>query len=134
MLGKGNEVLSDQQEVFQERKSPRYSLNAGITIEGFDGEGKIENISNAGCCMESATYVSIIPDTVYLVTIIPAKNENLRPFSQKLKASWTKSSEKLFQAGFSLAEGQSNDQLDKYVQLLGSRGAIPNYGNTGKGK
>ena len=129
LFDKQKENLSDQQAVYQQRKAPRYSLKAGISIEGFEGEGMLGNISISGCCMESSTFVSIIPGEQYQVTVIPGQDENIRPFSQKFVASWTKSSEMLFQAGFSLESGQSNTQMKQYVDLLTSRGVPPDYGN-----
>ena len=108
MFFKKKEKLSDQQALYQKRKVPRYSLKAGITIDGFEGEGMLENICVTGCCMESSTYVSLMPDEVYQVTIKPVQGEDFKPFSHKLKVSWTKSSETLFQAGFSLDNGQRN--------------------------
>ena len=132
IFGKKKENLSDKRAVYQKRKAPRFTLDATITIEGFEGEGALENISNSGCCMESATYVSIIPDDVYEVLIRPCNNDNIKPFYQKLKATWTKSSEKHFQAGFTLDGGQSNPHMEEYVKQLNAHGVNPDYGNMSK--
>ena len=123
------EKLTDQQAVFREREEPRYSLKAGITIEGFEGEGLMENISISGCCMESTTYAAILPDEVYNVTINPGPNDNIKPFTKKIKAAWTKCSEDIFQAGFLLEDKQSNIQFKQYVELLDSSGVVPDYWN-----
>ena len=125
---KKKDDLSDQQAVYQKRKAPRYDLSAGASIVGFEGEGALNNISITGCCMESATYVSLIPDETYNVTIIPGQEAKLSPFSQNLKVTWTKSSEMLFQAGFTIEGGTKNTQMEKYVNLLNSLGAKPDYG------
>ena len=129
LFGKKKENLSDQQAMFQKRKVPRYALTADASIEGFEGEGVLENICVSGCCLQSATYVSLIPDEVYKVTILPGPGETIKPFTSQLKVSWTKSSEMLFQAGFSLDSGQSSHQLEQYVDILKSRGVQPDYGN-----
>jgi hypothetical protein len=126
---KKKEDLSDQLAVYQERKDPRYVLTAGISLEGFDGEGLMQDVSNSGCRLESSTFVSIIPDQVYKVTITPDSKDGIGPFSLKLKLNWTRSSEALFQAGFSLEEDQSNTQLKRYAELLHARGVKPDYGN-----
>ena len=44
LFDKKKKSLSDQQAVYRERKAPRYSLNADISIAGFEGEGALENI------------------------------------------------------------------------------------------
>ena len=131
---KKNEGLSDQFAVYHERGAPRwgspkYKLDAGISIEGFEGEGLLGNISITGCCMESVTYVAITPDQVYQVKIIPSSGDDIESFGLKLKVNWTKSSETLFQAGFSLDDGQNDNRLKQYVELLKARGVQPDYGN-----
>ena len=135
---KKNEELTDQHAVFQERGSPRWGspqnvLSAGITISGFEGEGQVGNVSITGCSLHSVTYVNIIPDEIYDVRIIPEKVDNLAPFSLKLKLSWTKSSETLFLAGFSLDGGSSSAELKRYVEILRGRGIPPDFGNMGSG-
>jgi hypothetical protein len=61
--------------------------------------------------------------------IIPGPEDALKPFSLKLKLNWTKSSETLFEAGFSLEDGQDASQLKRYVDLLHARGISPDYGD-----
>ena len=134
---KKKQELGDQQGAsFQERKAPRwgkpqFNLLAGISINGYDGEGQLGNISISGCSLLSVTYVNIKPDEVYQVKITPPPEDKLEPFSLNLKLSWTKSSETLFYAGFSLEKGNSNHNLSHYVEVLRSRGALPDYGNMG---
>jgi len=138
MLFKKKKVeLTDQLATYQERKSPRWGnpkqeLDAGITIDGFEGEGQVGNISISGCSLKSVTYISIIPDEIYSVKIIPGKNENMPPFSLKLKLSWTKSSEEVFMAGFALEGNEGSASLKNYVETLRLRGFEPDYGNMGQ--
>ena len=131
---KKKDELGDQLAEFREREAPRwgapnYELDAGITIDGFDGEGQLGNISVSGCSLKSVTYINITPDEVYNIRIIPGKEEKMTPFSLKMKLNWTKCSEAVFLAGFSLMEGQNNAMLESYVEVLKLRGLIPDYGN-----
>ena len=129
---KKGEELSDQLAVYKERESPRFApAKAGITIEGIEGEGLAGNISISGCSMESITYANIMPNQVYKVMIIPDKDEGIDPFGLALKLNWTKSSEMLFQAGFSVDPGQNCAQLKRYVDHLQTHGIKPDYGNMG---
>ena len=139
LFGKKTEELSDQLAVYHEREFPRwgssqYALKAGVSIEGFEGEGQLGNFSVSGCSMESVTYVDLTPNKEYQLKIIPAQDENMEPFSLKFILNWTKSSETLFQAGFSLGDGQSTAQLKKYAELLQARGIKPDYGQKKLGK
>jgi len=131
---KKKEVLSDQTAIYHERGAPRWGapqndLDAGITIAGFDGEGQIGNVSISGCCMKSVTYVNITPNEVYKAAIIPGRNDNMKPFSLRLKLTWTKSSETMFLAGFSLEGNEGSTQLRNYVEMLRAHGVTPDYGN-----
>jgi hypothetical protein len=126
---KKEEDLGDQFAVFQERKAPRFASNAGISIEGFEGEGLLKNVSVSGCCLESVTYAAITPNQTYRVKIIPGADEKMEPFNIKLVANWIKSSETLFEAGFSLEESERNPLPKRYVELLQMRGVKPEYGN-----
>jgi len=134
LFKKKKEELSDQLTVYQERKAPRwgtpqYEIKAGIKINGFEGEGQLGNISISGCSIISVTYVNIIHDKIYDVKIIPEKSDNMNSFTIKMKLSWTKSSEDLFIAGFSLDTGETNYQLKQFVEILKARGIKPDYGN-----
>ena len=133
---KKKEDLSDQTAVYKERQSPRwgkprFELNTGIAINGFEGEGKLGNVSATGCSMESVTYVALMPDKMYNIRIIPGGNDAIEPFDISLKLSWTKSSETLFQAGFYLDEDGDGSKLNRYVEYLRGRGLLPDYGTTG---
>jgi len=131
---KKKEELTDQLASFQERKSPRlgtpkYDIDCGITIAGFEGEGQIGNVSVTGCSLKSVTFINIVPNKVYQAKIIPGKNDKMEPFDLKLKLNWTKSSEAVFQAGFSLEGGDGSFQLKRYIDQLRSRGIELDYGN-----
>jgi hypothetical protein len=129
---KKKEELNDQFAVFQEREMPRFAANGGISIEGFEGEGLLKNISISGCCLESVTYVAITPNQAYQVTLKPGECTNMESFTLKLLVNWTKSSETLFEAGFSLEEGRKNPLLERYAEQLQIQGVQPEYGNMQK--
>ena len=126
---KNKDELSDQLAVYKEREAPRYMLDAGISLEGFEGEGQLGNVSVSGCCMASVTYAAITPGEVYNVKIIPGAQDKLNPFNLKLKINWIKSSEAVFYAGFSLENGPNQNQLRRYTEILHARGVAPDYGN-----
>jgi len=137
LFKKKKEELSDQLATFQERGSPRLGapqveLKSGIKIAGFEGEGQLGNVSITGCSLKSVTYINIIPDKTYKITIVPDNEDKMQPFSLNMKLSWTKSSETIFLAGFSLESDEGKEQLKRYVDILRSRGIEPDYGNIKK--
>ena len=131
---KKKEEVADQHALYQQRGSPRwgsaqFELNAGITIDGYDGEGQLGNVSITGCNMKSVTYVNMTPGETYQATIIPGEEDKITPLRLRFKLSWTKSSETIFYAGFALEKGEDDTQLKNYVESLRSRGVMPDYGN-----
>ena len=134
-LRKKEEELTDQFTVYKERDMPRFAANAGISVQGFEGEGLLKNVSSTGCCMESVTYVAIKPDEVYQVKINPDSGEKKNEsFALELTVTWTKSCETSFEAGFHLGPGQTGAVLNRYTELLQSRGIQPEYGRVKEGK
>jgi hypothetical protein len=135
---KKREELGDQFAVYQEREMPRFAAKGGcaggITIEGFEGEGLVKNISASGCCLESVTYAAITPNQTYQARISPGPEINLDPFTLRLTVSWTKSSEMAFEAGFALEKDEKDPRLERYVEQLQTRGVEPEYGNMGCGR
>jgi hypothetical protein len=125
------EELKDHFDIHHERKTPRYASQAGITFAGFEGEAKVKNVSLLGCCLESVTYASILPDEVYTAKIILEARKKIEAFDLRLKLHWSRSNETLYEAGFTLEDNQSNTKLLQYVELLCSDGIQPEYGNMG---
>ena len=133
-LRKKEEKLDDQLAVFQTRNTPRFASGAGISIEGFEGEGLVRNVSMTGCCMESVTYVAVKPDDIYQVRIIPDADEKKEPFTAKLVVTWIKSSETLFEAGFHVEADQiESSPIRRYAEALRDRGVPPDYGDMKQG-
>ena len=129
-LGKKEEELNDQLAVFRVRDTPRFASRAGISIEGFEGEGLVRNVSMTGCCMESITYVAVKPNDVYQVRILPNADDKEQPFTARLVVTWIKSSETLFEAGFHVEANQvDNSPIRRYAETLQARGVPPDYGN-----
>ena len=133
-LKKKRKELTDQLAVYQERGAPRWGaphcdLNAVISISGFEGEGLLGNVSISGCSMESVTYVALMPTEVYEVKITTGPEDVMPPIVLRFKLSWTKCSEEIFRAGFSIEDNKKNPQLKRYVDLLRTRGVVPDYGN-----
>jgi hypothetical protein len=128
---KKQEEPGDQFAAYHERQTPRYTVNGGISIEGFEGEGLLKYISDSGCCMESVTYVSIKPSQVYQLRINPGPDTNMEPFTTRLTLNWIKSSEMVFEAGFVLEGAEQDPHLVRYIEQLRLQGARPEYGNMG---
>jgi hypothetical protein len=130
---KNKKELGDQFAVFHERDVPRFASGGGIAIEGFEGEARVKNVSASGCCLESVTYAALVPDKVYRLTISPGEGSPVKAFNILMKLNWARSSEMLFEAGFSLdapkGSTHKDPMLERYIAQLRNEGVQPEYGN-----
>jgi hypothetical protein len=101
---KKEKKIDDRISSYQNRENTRYDTQAGFVIEGFEGEGLLKNISLPGLCLESVTYVGLIPKEQYNIKIIPEPLSHLDLFGVKAEVNWIKSTEFSFEAGFTIIE------------------------------
>ncbi|MDR2096343.1 MAG: PilZ domain-containing protein [Treponema sp.] len=120
MFFRKKKEIDDQFSSYQNRETLRYDTDAGITIDGFEGEGLLKNISVPGLCLESVTYVEITPKERYKIKIIPTPLAHIEPFEVRAEANWIKSSELAFEAGFSIIEPSQDktSSIKRYIEFL----------------
>jgi hypothetical protein len=104
-------------------RAPRYKSLASISINGFDGEALLKNISITGFCMESKTFVNITPGTTYGMHIVPEVSTSLEQFDVEVEARWVLSEVFRFDVGFLLTKTQSRKDMDRYIEFLKQKGA-----------
>jgi hypothetical protein len=102
------------------RRSVRYGSVAGIRIneKGFEGEALLTDISDHGFCMESKTYVALVPEERYLIQITPEDAPGIGTFELHVEVRWARSTAPLFMAGFAIIGVTANHALQRYVDYL----------------
>jgi hypothetical protein len=105
-------------------RAPRYASLAKVTINGFEGEAVLRNVSTGGFCMESKTYAAITVGECYTMRIMPENSSNLQAFELDVEVRWVKSTETSFSSGFLVVKLPAGRFLEKYIDYIKSRGQL----------
>jgi hypothetical protein len=99
-------------------RPPRYTSLARISMNGFEGEAVLRNVSIGGFRMESKTYVTITVGDRYAIVIKPENASRLQAFEMEVEVRWVKSSETSFNCGFSITKPPDGRSLEKYIDYI----------------
>jgi hemerythrin len=100
------------------RREQRYTSRAYITVKGFEGIALIRDINTGGFCLASKTYVEMNPKERFSIKITPETETGVGSFEMSVEVRWTRSSPKLFAAGFSILGQDASKNLDRYIVYL----------------
>jgi hypothetical protein len=107
------------------RSADRYDCIARISINGFEGEALLRNISMAGFCLESRTYAAITVGEHYIMQIKPEPISNIQPFDLEIEVRWIKSTETKFSAGFLIVKSPADRSLERYISYVKTQSNKP---------
>ncbi|MDR2757843.1 MAG: hypothetical protein LBB78_00515 [Spirochaetaceae bacterium] len=105
-------------------RPPRYTSVAHITISGFSGKALLRNISLGGFCMESKTYVAIVPEESHTMCLLPEVSANIKPFEITVEVRWVQSTESKFSAGFLVSKFPADRSFEKYLGYIKDRNSV----------
>jgi hypothetical protein len=88
-------------------RAPRYDCMARISIEGFEGEAVMRNISPGGFRMESRAHREIAVHTLCSVRIDPEDGSGLQTFDLEAEVRWVQSNEDILSVGFMVPGAES---------------------------
>ncbi|MDR1626717.1 MAG: PilZ domain-containing protein [Spirochaetia bacterium] len=104
-------------------RAPRYASLARISINGFEGEAVLRNVSIGGFRMESKTYAAITGGERYAIRIKPETASRLSAFELEVEARWVKSTEASFTSGFLVTKPPTDRSLEKYIDYIKIKGS-----------
>jgi hypothetical protein len=104
--------------VVDKRKAQRYSSVAGISVNGFEGQALLKDISNSGFCLESATCVMMNVNEQYIVKITPEPSLNIKPFEVSVGVQWVKNAEDSFETGLKIIKPPLGQAFKQYLEAL----------------
>ncbi|MDR2245831.1 MAG: PilZ domain-containing protein [Treponema sp.] len=99
-------------------RPPRYVSVTRVSINGFEGEAVLRNVSTGGFRMESRTYVTIAVGEHYVMWIKPESASGLEPFELEVEVRWVQSTENKFSSGFLIVKYPSDGSIDKYIRYV----------------
>jgi hypothetical protein len=119
-MGKGKKAAETSGPVSAaSQRPPRYSCAAYVSINGFEGQALLRNISIGGFCLESRTYAALKQGEEHSMTITSDSTSGLAPFEIKVEVRWVRSTETSFNAGFAMVKSSvGNRAMEKYIDYL----------------
>jgi hypothetical protein len=98
-------------------RAPRYASLAMVSINGFEGQAVLRNVSMGGFCMESKTFADMDVGASYVIHIAPEKHAGISHFELTVEVRWILSSPEKFSVGFRVIQGNSR-AFEKYIDYL----------------
>ncbi|MDR1353498.1 MAG: PilZ domain-containing protein [Treponema sp.] len=98
-------------------RAPRYTSLAMVSINGFEGQAVLRNVSIGGFCMESKTFADMDVLSSYTIRINPESSAGIGQFELTVEIRWIQSSPEKFSVGFKTIHGNSH-LFEKYVRFL----------------
>jgi hypothetical protein len=98
-------------------RAPRYTSLAMVSINGFEGQAALRNVSIGGFCMESKTFADMDVGSSYAIRVTPEEHAGIGHFELTVEVRWILSSPEKFSVGFRITQGNSRT-FEKYVEFL----------------
>jgi hypothetical protein len=99
-------------------RPPRYVTITRVSINGFEGEAVLRNVSTGGFCMESRTYAAIDAGGHYTMWIKPEATSGVKFFELEVEVRWIKSTETKFSCGFLVVNYPVDRSFEKYIDYI----------------
>jgi hypothetical protein len=111
----------ESSSVAESPRAPRYTSVARVSINGFEGEAVLRNISTGGFRMESKTYAAITVGEHYVMQIKPEAISKLPSIELEVEVRWIQSTETSFSCGFLIVKQPADPFFVKYVDFIKKR-------------
>jgi hypothetical protein len=119
MMFKKKTAVTGEAALAANPRAPRYDCRAYVSINGFEGQAALKNISIGGFCMESKTYAALKQGEEHIMTITAGETSGLAPFQIKVEVRWIRSTENSFSAGFAVIKSLvGNRAMEKYIDYI----------------
>jgi hypothetical protein len=96
-------------------RAPRYECMARISIEGFEGEAVMRNVSPGGFRMESRVHREIAVHTLCSVRVAPEDGSGIQAFDLEAEVRWVRIDEDSLSAGFMVPGKVAEESFESYV-------------------
>jgi hypothetical protein len=114
--GKGKENTAADTK----NRPPRYTSLARVSINGFEGQAALRNVSTGGFRMESKTFADMDIGASYDIHVTPEEHTGISHFELTVEVRWIVSSPEKFSVGFRIVHGAGR-AFEKYVDYLKER-------------
>jgi hypothetical protein len=117
-------VKADESSAPAKTRPSRYNCTAMVSINGFEGQAALRNISMEGFRITSRTYAVLKQRDEYTMIISPIGMPGMDSFQIRVEVRWIRSTETTFSAGLAIVKSpDGNRAWENYVNYIKANGA-----------
>ena len=87
-------------------------------------EASLRDMSEHGLSIKSEDYIDIVPNSPYVIAIIPEKETNIERFQMEIESRWVKVNKSKMESGFSVIVPFNKTEFKDYLEYLAKKGRI----------
>jgi len=81
----------------------------------------LRNLSQGGLSIQSDNYIDIVPNSSYVIAIIPEEETNIEQFKLEIETRWVKLQKSKMESGFSVIVPFDEDGFNDYLEYLAQK-------------
>jgi len=87
-------------------------------------EASLRDLSEHGLSIKSENYLSVEPNTSYVVAVVPEKEAKVGKFQLKIESKWIKLNKLQMESGFSVLVTFGEKEFKDYLEYLNQKGKV----------
>ena len=106
------------------RNELRFLANALVYVvdkSNNETEASLRDMSEHGLSIKSEDYIDIVPNSPYIIAIIPEKETNIERFQMEIESRWVKTNKVKIESGFSVIVPFNEKEFKDYLQYLAKK-------------
>jgi len=109
------------------RNELRFLANAMVYVidkSCNQSEASLCDLSQHGLSIKSEGYIDIVPNSPYVIVIVPDKETNLKKFQMEIESRWVKLNRAKIESGFSVIVPFNEEEFKEYLAYLAEKGKV----------
>ena len=84
-------------------------------------EANLRDLSAHGLSIKSEDYIDIVPNSPYVIAIIPEQETNIKKFQMEIESRWVKVNKSKLESGFSVIVPFNEKEFQEYLDYLAKK-------------
>lgn len=106
------------------RNELRFLANALVYVvdkSNNETEANLRDLSAHGLSIKSEDYIDIVPNSPYVIAIIPEQETNIKKFQMEIESRWVKVNKSKLESGFSVIVPFNEKEFQEYLDYLAKK-------------
>ena len=82
----------------------------------------LRDLSKHGVSLKSDNYISVEPNSSYVIAVIPEKETQVGKFELEIESKWIKLNKRQMESGFSVIVSFNEKEFKEYLEYLAQKG------------